>query len=213
MGSIKLGILGGFSGKVGTVIGGTWKGIDYMRSRATSVSQPNSSAQLEQRAKFKTVIDFLKPLTTFLRSGFKSLAVKMTGFNAAMSYNMEKAVKGAYPTFTIDYTKALVTAGSLPEALNPAAVSTTAGEVAFSWEDNSTEGGAMANDKCILVVYNPAQKRAITLEGGASRSAGNQVVTVPDAFSGDEVECYISFQNANGSVLSNSQFVNELTVL
>ena len=29
MGTISKGILGGFSGTVGTVIGGSWKGIDY----------------------------------------------------------------------------------------------------------------------------------------------------------------------------------------
>ena len=39
MGTIKKGILGGFSGKVGTVIGAAWKGIDYMRSVSTSVSK------------------------------------------------------------------------------------------------------------------------------------------------------------------------------
>ena len=31
MGTIKKGILGGFSGKVGTVVGASWKGISYMR--------------------------------------------------------------------------------------------------------------------------------------------------------------------------------------
>ena len=40
MGTIKQGILGGFSGKVGTVIGGSWKGISYMRSQAQSVKNP-----------------------------------------------------------------------------------------------------------------------------------------------------------------------------
>jgi hypothetical protein len=34
MATFEKGILGGFSGKVGTVIGGNWKGIDFMRSRA-----------------------------------------------------------------------------------------------------------------------------------------------------------------------------------
>jgi len=34
MAKIEHGILGGFSGKVGTVIGGTWKGIDFMRSKS-----------------------------------------------------------------------------------------------------------------------------------------------------------------------------------
>jgi len=33
MGKIEKGILGGFSGKVGTVVGGNWRGIDYMRSK------------------------------------------------------------------------------------------------------------------------------------------------------------------------------------
>ena len=33
MGRIEKGILGGFSGTVGTVVGGTWKGIAYMRSK------------------------------------------------------------------------------------------------------------------------------------------------------------------------------------
>lgn len=30
MGTIKQGILGGFSGKVGTVVGSTWKSVHYM---------------------------------------------------------------------------------------------------------------------------------------------------------------------------------------
>ena len=30
MGTISKGILGGFSGTVGTVIGGSWKGIDFL---------------------------------------------------------------------------------------------------------------------------------------------------------------------------------------
>lgn len=39
MGTIKQGILGGFSGKVGTVIGGSWKGISYMRLQAQSIKK------------------------------------------------------------------------------------------------------------------------------------------------------------------------------
>lgn len=34
MGTIKQGILGGFSGKVGTVVGSTWKSVHYMRALA-----------------------------------------------------------------------------------------------------------------------------------------------------------------------------------
>jgi len=36
MGKISKGILGGFSGTVGAVIGATWKGVSYMRSQSSA---------------------------------------------------------------------------------------------------------------------------------------------------------------------------------
>src|SRR5665647_1071313 len=124
MATILNGITGGFSGKVGNIIGGSWHGIDYMRSRATSISQPNTEAQLEQRARFGTVGKFLRPLIPFLRIGYKSQAIKMSGYNAAMSYTLENALIGAYPVYEIDYSKVLVSQGTLPEVLNPVISST-----------------------------------------------------------------------------------------
>lgn len=56
MGTINQGITGGFSGKVGTVVGGNWNGIDYMRSKESGRSDAKSNAQLNQRAKFLTVV-------------------------------------------------------------------------------------------------------------------------------------------------------------
>ena len=52
MGKIKQGILGGFKGKVGTVIGSSWNGISYMRGIAQSVKNANTAAQQTQRAFF-----------------------------------------------------------------------------------------------------------------------------------------------------------------
>jgi hypothetical protein len=40
MGKINQGILGGFSGKVGNVVGGSWKGIEYMRVIPASIANP-----------------------------------------------------------------------------------------------------------------------------------------------------------------------------
>ncbi|MDD3723512.1 MAG: DUF6266 family protein, partial [Lutibacter sp.] len=52
MGTIKKGILGGFSGKVGSVVGSTWNGISYMRSLPASVKNPRTEKQMSQRSKF-----------------------------------------------------------------------------------------------------------------------------------------------------------------
>lgn len=213
MGTIKRGILGGFSGKVGTVVGGNWKGIDYMRGKAASVSNPKTDAQLDQRARFGAALKFLQPITSFIRVGFKNYAVKMTAFNSAMSYNLNNALAGGYPDYFIDYASALVSRGPLPGALNPQVQSLTPGQVDFAWTDNSEESTANAYDKVLLVVFNPAKQQAITIIGGNERSAGSQVVTVPSTFGDDEVHCFIAFQNANQSVLSNSQYAGAVTVL
>lgn len=46
MGTIKKGILGGFSGKVGTVVGSSWKGIAYMRSLPQNMKNPRTEGQV-----------------------------------------------------------------------------------------------------------------------------------------------------------------------
>jgi hypothetical protein len=212
MGTIKKGILGGFSGKVGTVIGGNWKGIDYMRSKAASISNPKTEAQLDQRARFGAALKFLQPLTAFLRVGFKNYAVKMTAFNSAMSYNLNNALTGAYPDYSIDYESALVSRGSLPGALNPQIQNASPNQVEYTWQDNSLDSTASANDKVLLVVLNPARQKAITIIGGSERSSGVQTIEVPSIWSGEELQCYIAFQNANQSVLSNSVYAGPLTV-
>lgn len=75
MATIKKGILGGFSGKVGTVIGGNWKGIDYMRSLPKKSSKPATALQNDQRIKFTIAMAFIKPISKLVTKGFSLLQV------------------------------------------------------------------------------------------------------------------------------------------
>ncbi|MPM74213.1 hypothetical protein SDC9_121198 [bioreactor metagenome] len=70
MGRIKKGALGGFSGKVGNVVGASWKGIDYIRSWPAKVNDPKTKEQLKQRGRFSITLDFLRTITPVLRIGF-----------------------------------------------------------------------------------------------------------------------------------------------
>ena len=212
MATLLRGISGGISGKVGNVIGSKWRGIDYIRSIAPSISNPQTIGQLDHRMRFSLMGKFLGPLCKFLRIGFRSKAVKMSGFNAAMSYNLANAITGIYPAYEVDFAKVLVSKGPLPGALNPEFISSPAGKISFTWEDNSTDTGASANDLVLLVVYNPVKQKAVTIIGGNTRVSGNQTVTVPSNFTGDEVQCYISFGTAKLTVISNSKFVGGVIV-
>src|SRR5690554_186799 len=170
MAIINQGILGGVSGKIGDVIGGTWKGIDYLRIKPSSVANPRTEGQLDQRSKFATVLRFLQPMTDFLRVGFKLYAIRMTQFNAAMSYNLFNGVSGTYPNYTIDYPNTLVSRGNLKGVANGAASSTVQGEVNITWNDNSSSGNALATDKSLILILNPDKKESIYTTSGPLRS-------------------------------------------
>lgn len=213
MGSIKQGVLGGFSGKVGTVIGFIRNGIAYMRGLALSHTDANTPAQQEQRAKFSLVAKFLRPFAALLHMGFKPAESSSSGFNAAMSYHMENAVKGLYPALEIDYTKVLLCKGSLPGALNAEAVSVQAGKIDFTWDNNDWDAGADALDKVVLVAYNPLIQKSVSEIGAATRAGGSQSLTVPDIFSGNQVQCYIGFTNARETVFSNCEYLATVAVV
>ncbi len=212
MGKINQGILGGFSGKVGNVIGGNWKGIDYMRVKPANVANPQTEGQVDQRTKFSTVLQFLQPLKDFVKVGYKNYAIKMTQFNSAMSYILKNAVTGSYPNFTIDYATALISRGSLAGVLNGTAASSAAGSVEFTWGDNTSESNASATDKAMILAYNSTKGEAIFVTDGAARNAGSQSLTVPDDFSGDSVECFIAFLSEDGISVANSKYVGSVTV-
>ena len=212
MGKINKGILGGFSGKVGNVIGASWKGIDYMRVKAAKVNNPRTEGQLDQRSKFSKVLHFLIPMKDFLKTGFKQYAIKMTEFNSALSYNIKNAVTGTYPNQTVDYANALVSRGDLTGVLNGSASSTALGTVTFSWDDNSGTGSAKATDNAMLLVFNPDKEEALYITDGPSRDSTTADLTIPDDYAGDTVHAYLAFISDEDKDVSDSKYMGSIAV-
>lgn len=128
MGKIKKGILGGFSGRVGNVIGGSWKGIDYMRSEATSISDPKTAKQLEQRSKFRVAVEFAKQVVPLINIGLKQYATKRSEFN----YLVSKICKDWWDDANdnINYPLVQLSAGELPpETITSVAFTTSPSEI------------------------------------------------------------------------------------
>jgi hypothetical protein len=210
MGTFKKGILGGFSGTVGTVAGGNRKGIDDMRSRPVG-NNSSSSAQLVQRAKFSLAAKFLRSMKNLLTISFKDFANKMTGPNSALAYALKNAITGEYPDFNLDYSLALVSRGSLPNAAAPGASSTQPGVINFNWSDNSGIGIAKATDKAILVAYSPDFNQCIYTTAGAKRSETAATLDVR-AFSGKTVETWLAFITASGKDVAPSMYTGKVIV-
>ena len=211
MGTIKKGILGGFSGKVGTVVGGSWKGISYMRSLPQKVKNPRTAGQVSQRSKFALTMNFLKPMTAFLRTGWKLYAHRQSPINAAMSHALANAVTGAYPDYEIDPSKVLVSRGSLTPATN-ATADAAGSRIEFMWDDNSGIGSAKLTDKALIAIANPTKGEAVTINAGEERMTGAQAVAIPADWSGDEVQVYLGFISEDGKEVSNSAYLGAIPI-
>lgn len=90
MAIIKKGILGGFSNKVGNVVGSTWKGINTMRSLPAQYNDANSVAQQANRSTFKYFSAFGSQLLTgIIRPLWDWQAKRMSGYNLFIKRNID----------------------------------------------------------------------------------------------------------------------------
>lgn len=214
MGEIKKGVLGGFSGKVGNVVGSSWRGIDYIRSLPKPSKKEPTQRQLDQRARFGLVVQFLHPIKFLLNLGFagKARGKSLTGYNLSVAYALRHAITGTFPAYSLDYSKVLISRGDLQGAWDLTMASAAAGSIDFTWTDNSGSGLASPTDRAVLVVYNPVKDRYIFTTEGAARSAGGQNLPVPADFSGDEVHVFIAFVSEDGKAFSSSIYGGTVTV-
>lgn len=213
MGKYNLGILSAFSGKVGTIVGSSWRGIRYMRSLSAKRGNANASEKLlEQQAKFSLITDFLKPVKALLEIGFKNYAVGKTGYNSAHSYNLKNALAGTMPNLEIDFSMVLVSRGDLPLTTAISAASATAGRLDLTWTDNTGKGKAKAGDQLMLVVFCPALAEASYSVADATRSEGSLQYILPADFSRENAEVYVGWLSEDGKDVSNSKYLGRIAI-
>jgi hypothetical protein len=103
MATFEKGILGGFSGKVGNVVGARWRGKNIMRSVPQRGNYTPTEKQEEQRLKFKTVIGFLSPVVDVLNLYFGKPQGDKSRSNLATSYHLKNAVVSIPGGMEMDY--------------------------------------------------------------------------------------------------------------
>ena len=92
MARIRNGILGGFSNKVGEVIGQNYAGISTMRAMPKYVSNPQTPAQQTHRKLWADLAHIMKEASYILMSTLWNDNKVYNGFNKAMKYNYKNAV-------------------------------------------------------------------------------------------------------------------------
>lgn len=212
MGTYNKGILGPFSGKVGTVVGASWRGKDVMRSLPKKTDRTPTEVQLQQRLKFTTVSDFLTPISNVISLYFGSGSGELTRRNQAMSYHMKEAVVFNDPDFEILYNKVQISKGDLTGVQNPTVAASGTNKLTYGWEDNSGQGAAKATDKLVVVVYAPNEKLYFTSLDAGERDGVSVEVQLPAFFNGLVVQSWITFAAADGKAYATSVYMGAVTV-
>ncbi len=159
MGRFKHGVNGPFVGKVGDVIGSSRYGIPYMKGpykkRTTNISEKEKF----NRIKFAATQAWLKPLTEYLRRGFKGYSATSEGFVSAKSYLHKNALRIENENIIIDPALALLSFGDLPITENAECSLTEPGKITFTWNPGKS-GIGYDKDQVMMVAYNIEAKEA-----------------------------------------------------
>ena len=207
MGKIKQGILGGFRGKVGTVIGASWNGIAYMRGLPQSVKNPKTAAQQAQRAFFAEVQDLVSQLSyEQLYFLFPNPEQQMSRRNAMVKQLTALSIveDGAKH---VDLAS-LTTIGNAPEADLPGVtVTASRSNLTISWDKENAWRTAHAEEYPTIFVANVTQKKIFLVHSSVTIGAsGEQSFTSEFAAYGIGSDEYIGFMLATGATTAPHGF-------
>ncbi|WP_312196230.1 DUF6266 family protein [Epilithonimonas vandammei] len=209
METLSKGILGGFSGKVGPVVGATWRGMDVIRSRPKSSKRTPSEKQLEQQLKFKLAISFLQPIKNIQSRFFGSGSGVKSRVNLAVSYTISEAIQMVAGLPELIYNKVLITRGELTSFQNAVLTTQPGGVLHLEWEDNSTQGDAAPKDQVSIVCYCAELNNWEIYEGIVMRSDLMADVTLPAYCLGETMEVYAFLNNEKQTAASTSLYLGQ----
>lgn len=202
MATFKQGILGGFSGKVGGVIGSSWKGINTMRSQPASVLNPRTTAQVNNRNRFGYLSTLAADmLTTIVKPLNDRFAQKMSGYNSFTSRS--SLAFDSAGNFVPNELK--ISSGKLGDPVISSV--TNLGDAAVSVQYPVVPVGAYEalTDKAYLAVIDSEGQVLGTLSGTETRESSPAIVPANrDLVVGETIHIYLSFIRADGTIVSNS---------
>jgi len=188
--------------------------MDLIKAMPRKVKRAATEAQLPARLRMALMTSFLGKLSPIIKIGFKHAAPPgQSAMNAAVSYNLNNAITGTSPNYTIDFPKLLISKGKLAQPYRIEVIIDAPAQVKFKWQEGLAGEFGKPTDKAIFLVFNAAKGQYVMLNGIVTRSALQYILSIPPDFSGDIVHCYMSFVSADGRAVSDSIYVTGIEVL
>lgn len=214
MGKIFKGILGGFSGAVGTIVGCVFRGMDIIKSKPRPSSKKPVQSQIDQRFMFALMTAFLHQANRYISLAYTSKSKTLSPMNAAVQYNLANAITGKSPDFEIDYSKIRISNGTLDPVTEVIIAVNVDNRLEVSWnkeyEDmyDPDEKLIRDNDMAYIILYSEVTRTSLSTGARAKRSAGTvKPVPISSEAAGEKFHAWLFFGSEDKKSFSTSRYL------
>src|ERR1044071_3633544 len=198
-----------FTGKLGNIVGYIRNGKQFYRALPRKSTKEPTPMQIAQKTRFRMTHDVLRPINPLVSTTFKHRKNR-AGHNLAFAYTIGNVITGPYPDYAINWSKLLISNGTLFPAAQPEAM-VDSGRIIYQWKFQPFNNYHQM-DQVILAVYCPELKQCIYTIGSAERKCAGAGIDV-QSFSGYTVHTYIGFISPNKKLASRSQYTGSFTII
>lgn len=200
-------LIGRARGSMGGATFSTWKGLNVLKNKATSVANPQTGAQLAQRSAFAQMVYIFRLIPGVVKAGFKKLAVGMSEFNAFASAVLDEAWDmSAPPAATLIPALIKISKGTIATPVIATIVADRSlNTVVITWASSPLQPGQSATDKSLVAIYDATFNDWIGYVDSAEFQDNTASVALPAAWStGDSLFVYLGFYNQLTGASSDS---------
>lgn len=160
-------LIGKSKQSVGGTTFSTWKGINVLKSKPTSVANPKSDLQLMQRSALQQIVSIYRTINVAVKKGWKKFAVQKSEYNAFTSFALKNAFDYAAPPIAeLDPTLLKITNGTLSSGNEDmAALINMVNQVQLTWSD-SMVGNQSSTDElqAVVISANSTRVKAVIID-------------------------------------------------
>lgn len=201
---ISQGILGKVTGKVGNVVGGDWKGINYLRGYVIPAN-PNSPGQQTQRSRFVIMQDYVRQvLSTLVQPYWDPFSVGKSGYNAIMSEFLLNAPGSNLLTSAVSISKGTLAKTGAIEATYDT------GDLQITWS-KTLVGNMLLTDVAHVVIFDKSTGLLYFSDGDVAKTRNDESINcaIGAGLTATNLECYLFFSQGSGSSMIVSDSVHD----
>lgn len=198
-------LTGKMSGSVGNFVTTTYKGRNVIRSKAFNPKDANSEAQQKHRSIFKLMSDEYTSLGSIIRIGFPSRPKNQSPYNAFMAANMAVAVDTSGEIPVVDYSKMVLSKGSLPK-VNVTSATIGEGGITVSYQPLSSYPEASADDVVYAVLKTIEGEVFTVVKSRGSNETDSLLLALPNVTAEDVLCIYVIVISANKQKASQTSY-------